>query len=245
MNAMKLGGSEFIFLLWVIILQLRYDVYGLFKWGGAEKISKADKLMSKILDINFFMWYTNYEDKLMKNKEIELKFVINSQIKNEIIKLLEEMGEKKSESFLIDTYYIPNFKDFEINGETMECVRIRENEKGCVLTYKKIHREATPLYCDEFETNISSKHQMENILFALGFSVQMVIDKKRVSYSMGNLEFDFDSVKDLGELMEVELASENAEVEEIYEFVKPFGLSQKDVTYEGIQTLMKKAMKSK
>ncbi|MBQ7797933.1 MAG: class IV adenylate cyclase [Clostridia bacterium] len=181
----------------------------------------------------------------MKNKEIELKFVINEKIKNDIIKVLEDRGEKKSESFLIDTYYIPNFKNFEINGETIECVRIRENEKGSVLTYKKIHKEANPIYCDEFETFVSSKQQMENILFALGFSVQMIIDKKRVSYKMDNFEFDFDSVKNLGELMEVEIISENSSVEEIYNFVKIFGLSQQDVTYEGIQTLMKKAMKKK
>ena len=146
---------------------------------------------------------------------------------------------------MIDTYYITNFKNFEINGETIECVRIRENEKGSVLTYKKIHKEANPIYCDEFETFVSSKQQMENILFALGFSVQMIIDKKRVSYKMDNFEFDFDSVKNLGELMEVEIISENSSVEEIYNFVKIFGLSQQDVTYEGIQTLMKKAMKKK
>ena len=115
------------------------------------------KLMSKTMDINFFMWYNKFKDKIMKNKEIELKFVINSQIKDDIIKVLEDRGQKKSETFLIDTYYIPNFKDFEINGETIECVRIRENEKGCILTYKKIHKEANPIYCDEFETFISSK----------------------------------------------------------------------------------------
>ena len=179
----------------------------------------------------------------MKNKEIELKFVINEGVKNKIIDEIKKSGEKIGESHLIDTYYIPNFKDFEIDGETIECVRIRETEQGAVLAYKKIHKEARPIYCDEFETIVSSKDQMENILFALGFSVQMVIDKTRESYIYKNFEFDFDSVKNLGELMEIELKEENGKIEEIYFFVSKFGLSQKDVTYEGIQNLMKKSLK--
>ena len=178
----------------------------------------------------------------MKNKEIELKFIINEDIKNKLINEINKLGKLVGESHLIDTYYIPNFKDFEINGETIECIRIRETEKGVVLAYKKIHKEAKPIYCDEFETIVSSKEQMENILFSLGFSVQMIIDKSRASYKYNNLEFDFDSVKNLGELMEVELKNENGKIEEIYSFVSKFGLSQKDVTYEGIQNLMKKSL---
>ena len=120
-------------------------------------------------------------------------------------------------------------------------MRIRETHKGAVLCYKHIHYEAQ-VYCDEYETKVESKEQIEKILFALGFSVQMVIDKTRESLEYKNFEFDFDTVKNLGELMEVELESEDASAEEIYEWVSKYGLSEKDVTYEGIQLLMKKAM---
>lgn len=178
----------------------------------------------------------------MKNKEVELKFLINEKIKEQIITDLANKANKIKEEKLIDTYYVPNFKDFEINGETIECVRIRENEKGNVLAYKRVHREVMPVYCDEFETFVSSKEQMENILFALGFSVQMVIDKTRITYEMNDFEFDFDTVKGLGELLEVEVKNEQATTENIYNFVKKYGLSKADVTYEGIQTLMKKKM---
>ena len=180
----------------------------------------------------------------MKDKEVELKFVINEEIKKNVIDELKD-AKYLGETHQIDTYYIPDFRDFEKNGETMECVRIREDEKGIVLCYKKIHRDANPVYCDEYETKIDDKKEMENIFFALGFSVQMVIDKTRNSYLLGELRFDFDSVKDLGELMEVELKGENSSVEEIYSFVKKFGLTEKDVTYDGIQKQMKEAMRRK
>ena len=178
----------------------------------------------------------------MKNKEIELKFKISEDIYKKIIIDLDASATKTGESRMVDTYYIPDFREFEIDGVTHECVRIRQTEKGNVLCYKKIHYEANPVYCDEFETMVADKEQIENILFRLGFSVQMVIDKTRVSYKKDNFEFDIDFVKDLGYLLEVELKDENADIEEIYNFVKVYGLTKDDVTYEGIQILMKKAL---
>ena len=178
-------------------------------------------------------------------KEIEKKFIINNEIKSQIVSDLEKTAVKKGESHLVDTYYIPYFKDFEKDGKTMECVRIREDSNGNVLCYKKIHYEATPIYCDEYEIKVDNTDQMEKFLFALGFSVQMVIDKTRVGYELNDLEIDFDSVKNLGELMEVELEDNEKGEEAIYDFVKKYGLTEKNVTYEGIQKLMKKAMENK
>ncbi len=79
---------------------------------------------------------------------------------------------------------------------------------------------------------------MENTLFTLGFNVEMVIDKTRETYLVNNLELDFDSVKNLGELLEIELKDNSSDINEIYNFVKKYELSKKDVTYEGIQNLM-------
>lgn len=184
----------------------------------------------------------------MQDKEIELKFLINNDTKAKIIADLEKLATKGKQSHQIDTYYIPNFAEFEKDGETMECLRIREQNGRSVLCYKKIHREANPIYCDEYETEIESKDQMEKILFALGFEIQMVIDKERVSYHLDNFHFDFDSVKNLGDLMEVEIdskANDSVSVDDIYSFVAKYNLTSKDVTYDGIQKLMKVAMSKK
>ena len=175
----------------------------------------------------------------MDNKEIELKFIIDSAKKNIIEEDLRLLAKFESEKRQIDTYYIPDFRSFEENGETVECVRIRESKGKAVLCYKKIHREAAPVYCDEYELEISNKDEMEKILFALGFSVQMVIDKLRKTYSFGKYEFDFDTVNGKLELLEVELKDNNASVEAILEFVKKYGLTMNDVTYRGIQLLVK------
>ena len=181
----------------------------------------------------------------MKDKEIELKFRITTTQKEAILEHIKPITNHTKTSRMVDTYYIPNFKEFEIDGRTIECVRIREANNSVVLCYKQIHYEANPIYCDEYETKIDSKDQMEKILFALGFNVQMVIDKTRDSYHNNQFEFDFDSVVGLGELMEIELKDNNGNIDDIYNIVKPFGLTKDDVTYEGIQLMMKKAMDDK
>lgn len=179
----------------------------------------------------------------MKDKEIELKFRISLEQRQAIIQHIEPITTFKGSERIVDTYYTPNFKEFEIDGKTIECVRIREADNSAVICYKYIHYEANPIYCDEFETKIESKKQMEKILFALGFTIQMVIDKTRVSYSNEQFEFDFDTVENLGELMEIELKDNNGSLSDIYSLVKPFGLDEKNVTYEGIQIMLKKSLK--
>ena len=174
----------------------------------------------------------------MKDKEIEVKFGITPSQKERILADLKDVAVKVGESHLVDTYYIPNFKSFMENGETVESVRIRENHKGNIINYKKIHKEATPVYCDEYETKVEDKDQMEKLLFAIGFEIEMVIDKTRETYTYKNFEIDFDSVKNLGELMEVEIKDPNATVEDIYAFVSKYGLSAKDKR-GGIQNLMR------
>ena len=180
----------------------------------------------------------------MSNKEIERRFKITLNQKQEIIEALTKMGaEFIGENHQKDVYYEPNFKDYEINGETMEALRIRHENGNAVMCYKKIHRECDPIYCDEYESIVQDACQVEKMLFAFGFKVQILIDKKRKSFSYENFEFDFDSVEGLGEFLEVELKGDEADVGKIYDFVKPFGLSQNDATFDGIIKLMKNAGK--
>ena len=66
----------------------------------------------------------------------------------------------------------------------------------------------------------------------------MVIDKTRETYIYKNFEIDFDFIKNLGLLMEVEIKDPNASIEDIYDFVGKYGLGVKDKR-GGIQNLMR------
>lgn len=174
----------------------------------------------------------------MDNKEIELKFVIDKARREKILADIEIIAEFVGEKRQIDTYYIPEFKSFDENGETKECLRIRQSNGKNVMCYKNIHRESNPVYCDEFETELSDNYGMEKILFALGFKVQMVIDKVRKSFVYGEFEIDFDSVNDKLEILEIELKNNSLGEDAILEFVKKYGLTKSDVTYRGIQKII-------
>ena len=74
----------------------------------------------------------------MKNKEIELKFMITKEQKELILNELESEAEFEGEKRQIDTYYIPKFKSIEENGETKECLRIRESGEKIIMCYKNM-----------------------------------------------------------------------------------------------------------
>ena len=177
----------------------------------------------------------------MSNLEYEYKFLINEFQKKEIIEFLNKNGQYIGSSYQKDVYYIPKFRDFETNGETTECLRVRTTEKGSVLCYKKIHREANPIYCDEYETKIESAEEFEKILLAIDFEIQMTIEKTRESFRFGDCQFDLDEVKDFGDLIEVEFkGDEIAEFDKIFEILNKFNIFKENANYEGIQMLIKK-----
>ena len=87
--------------------------------------------------------------------------------------------------------------------------------------------------------------QSVHVVFAFGGSIYCESEVPeafsfiRKTYSFGKYEFDFDTVNGKLELLEVELKDNNASVEAILEFVKKYGLTMNDVTYRGIQLLVK------
>ena len=64
-------------------------------------------------------------------------------------------------------------------------------------------------------------------------------------YGFNGLEFDFDSIENLGEHLEIEIKDETLTTNDIFNFVSKYGLTKNDVTYKGIQVLMKEAMNKK
>ena len=179
----------------------------------------------------------------MSNKEIERRFIISAEQRENLLNFVKREATFVSENRQYDVYYEPDFKAWEKDGKTIEALRIRTVDGNSTMNYKYIHREVTPLYCDEYESKIADAGQVEQILYAIGFKRLIEIDKTRQTYTFGEFEFDFESVVGLGDFLEIELKGENGDVNKIFELVKPFGLSEKDVTFDGIIKLMQNANK--
>ncbi len=179
----------------------------------------------------------------MKDKEIERRFKITQEQKENILNFVKSQATFKEECSQFDVYYEPSFKEWEKDGKTMEALRIRTVDGISTMNYKYIHREINPIYCDEFESVIADAEQMEKILFAIGFHRLIEIDKTRQTYAYGDFQFDIESVVGLGDFLEVELKCEDSEVNKIFDLLKPFGLTENDVTFDGIIKLMQNANK--
>ncbi len=55
----------------------------------------------------------------MKDKEIEVKFIISQKVRDRIESDLVKVAEKLGESRLVDVYFESPYLNFEINGEQL------------------------------------------------------------------------------------------------------------------------------
>ena len=141
----------------------------------------------------------------MNNTEIEKKYI--AQNKQGLIALLEERGSRLYKKHQTDDYYIPKHRNFLAEKYPFEWLRLRTEGDKFTLTYKHWYpegiRETT--HCDEFETTIGNKSNLELILKALDFKKMITVDKTRLAYEVRNFEIALDDVKDLGSFVEIEI----------------------------------------
>jgi len=141
------------------------------------------------------------------NIEVEIKIRL-TEAKFEKIKIkLGKIAKKVKESHHIDAYYNPIYRSFLKPKNPYEWLTIRERDGKVKLNYKHWYPEGVKntTHCDEYETEISDKTQMEKMLKALHFKNFVMVDKKRITYEYKNeLEIALDEVKGLGYFIEVE-----------------------------------------
>jgi adenylate cyclase, class 2 len=128
-----------------------------------------------------------------------------------------------------DVYFAAPYRDF---AKTDEAFRIRSLDGKAVLTYKGPKLDAISKTRKEFETPVDEAATIE-ILHSLGFSEAGVVRKKREVFSAGEITVCLDTVKGLGEFLEVEIVAENEnELEtsraKLFELLKQFGAGEKD-----------------
>ena len=127
------------------------------------------------------------------------------------------------ENHQIDTYFDNPSCTFFSN---IECVykwlRVRNENGKLTLNYKHWlpENEAIKTYCNETEFVLSNVYEMKNYLPKLGlkpegFKPAIVVDKMRKSYVYKDCEISIDSVKNLGNYIEIEYKGENDSLKQI------------------------------
>ncbi|MEA1985195.1 MAG: class IV adenylate cyclase [Euryarchaeota archaeon] len=127
----------------------------------------------------------------------------------------------------IDTYYNAPHRDF---GVTDEALRIRSVNGGSVLTYKGKKLDSVSKTREEFETPVDGA-ATRSVLIALGFVESGVVRKTREILEMNDMTICLDSIKGLGDFVEVEILSEgDIEIgrDQLFAFLSILGIKKED-----------------
>ena len=124
------------------------------------------------------------------NMEIKAKCAHFGRIKNVLKK---QKADFKGLDHQIDTYFMTN------TGR----LKLREgNIENCLIYYEREDKESPKksnvvLYKNEPDSSLKE-------LLSKSLGVMAVVDKKREIYSIGNVKFHLDKVRDLGSFVEIE-----------------------------------------
>lgn len=138
--------------------------------------------------------------------ELEVKYKV-SQFPYEIIKDLGFV--KNGESHQIDKYFIVD----QNYASKRTYLRVRYDIRKNIFSFD-LHQIVSKIATDEKEIVIYDIRDYENLiemLKILGFPVVCEVDKKRTTFLLDGIKVVFDSVKDLGDFVEIEILGEDTE----------------------------------
>jgi len=140
----------------------------------------------------------------MENIEIEIQVRIENS--KSLLDFLKNNANFKSEKHQIDEYFSPGHNDFLANRPIKKWLRLRDADGIYFINYKDWHydEDGKSQYCDEYETKVEDINQLKMILNALNFKSIVKVDKLRKTWIYKNYEIAVDSVKDLGDFIEIE-----------------------------------------
>lgn len=177
--------------------------------------------------------------KNMNNIEIEIQ--VNIEKSEPLIDFLGKNAEFKRESHQIDEYFSPSHRNFIGVHPVKEWLRLRDSSGKYSINYKNWHYDESGKsnYCDEYETKIEGLTQLRKILEVLNFKPLIRVDKIRKTWEYKDYEIAVDSVKDLGDFVEIEYIGKDEKAdpkkiaEEMINFLKGVGCGRIKRNYVG------------
>lgn len=182
----------------------------------------------------------------MAHNNIEIEIQVKVEKLKPLMRFLKAKADFQGEKHQIDEYFSPIHKDFLRVRPVSEWLRLRSAGGQFSINYKNWHREkdGKSYYCDEFETKIGSAEVAKNILSALNFRPITAVDKLRKIYTYKDYEVAIDSVKDLGDFVEIEYVGKNSKADpkkitsEMIDFLKRIGCGEIKINYGGYPYLL-------
>ena len=169
--------------------------------------------------------------------EHEIKFEVKKL--DNLLKILDEQKvEFYKEKHQIDKVWILKDADGTKLESGKPVVRTREENDKVMLTLKIELEHGT---FEEHETEIENLAAAEGMLGALGLRKLVTIDKHRKMTKLNEFTLCIDSVKDLGDFLEIEFVSETKDddaKQKIITLASTFGINESDIVKNTYNTLL-------
>jgi adenylate cyclase class 2 len=149
----------------------------------------------------------------MNNIEIEIQ--VNIRKKRPLTSFLEKNAVFQRESHQVDEYFSPSHKNFIETRPIKEWFRLRDSDGKYFITYKNYHydKNGKSTHCDEYETSVGDMGKLKKMWDALNFKSLVIVDKIRKTWVYKNYEISIDSVKSLGDFVEIEYIGRNGKLD--------------------------------
>jgi len=177
-------------------------------------------------------------------REIEIKAKLGDL--NNTEQKLKALGGQLSDPVVQkDRVFLQNGTAFEEITINTPVLRIRAQTPGkTLLTYKHIRGEE--LDKQEHEVEVSNADEMEQILRLSGFYQAVAFTKQRRKCKLSGYEICLDSVRDLGDYVEIEkLIPDDMEgkdgqavQKELFDFLRQLGVEEEDKVLSGYDVLI-------
>lgn len=150
----------------------------------------------------------------MQYIEVEKKFALPNP--NALKSKLDQLGAKSEPTRQIDAYYNAPHRDFLAPQAISEWLRIRTEERGSSINFKRWHpiEAIIKSHADEYESTVNDVEAIRRILEALDFRPLVTVDKTREEWTLPEVEIVFDHVVGAGDFVEFEFKGDSDNVED-------------------------------
>jgi len=163
--------------------------------------------------------------------DVEIEIQVSIENSKPLLAFLEKNADFKSEKHQIDEYFSPTHRNFTEVRPVKEWLRLRDSGGKYSINYKNWHydKDGRSYHGDEYETKIENLTQLRKILDVLNFKPIVKVDKLRKVWEYKEYEVSIDSIKELGDFVEIEYISKDENVdpkritEEMVNFLKSLG----------------------
>lgn len=180
--------------------------------------------------------------------EVELKASLKGFTTTQIKEASQELGFNPQRSLReIDVYFNGSSRDFRTTDEALRLRSCQDLDSHLpaetLITYKGPKQDTISNTRTEYETAVGDLETMKNLLNSLGYTPTFTVEKTRLEFVSGQVTLCLDTVKELGDYLELELlveeeAQREQAIQQLLDLLDAFQIPRDNLTQKSYLELL-------